>query len=201
MTLYEITDDLKALNNLMENMVDENGNPREPTEEEMETMKRWFEVSAEDFEKKFDSYCRFVKNLRIDAECADSERKAYKGELDRLSARAKAAENKAKNVTGLLWYCMQRLNMKKFKTALFSASEQNAQIKIEVLKGASLKDVPEEYLKPRELDTVAIKNAIKDGTLKQGDGTPLGESKLFVVATGEELKNVRWTQGKALIIR
>lgn len=201
MTLYAITEDLKALNKLMEEMVDDEGNPREPTEEELETMKKWFECSQADFEQKFDNYCKFIKNLKIEAEAADGERKAYKGELDRLSKRAKAFENRAKSVNGLLWFAMQNLGMKKYKTALFSAGEQNTQIKIEPLAGSDLKEVPEEFLKPRELDTTAVKDAIKSGLLKQGDGTPLGATKLFYAKTGEELKDVRWAQGTALIIR
>lgn len=201
MTLYAITEDLKALNKLMEEMVDDEGTPREPTEEELETMKKWFECSQADFEQKFDNYCKFIKNLKIEAEAADGERKAYKGELDRLSKRAKAFENRAKSVNGLLWFAMQNLGMKKYKTALFSAGEQNTQIKIEPLAGSDLKEVPEEFLKPRELDTAAVKDAIKSGLLKQGDGTPLGATKLFYAKTGEELKDVRWAQGTALIIR
>ena len=201
MTLYAITEDLKALNKLMEEMVDDEGNPREPTEEELETMKKWFECSQADFEQKFDNYCKFIKNLKIEAEAADGERKAYKGELDRLAKRAKAFENRAKRVNGLLWFAMQNLGMKKYKTALFSAGEQNTQIKIEPLAGSDLKEVPEEFLKPRELDTAAVKDAIKSGLLKQGDGTPLGATKLFYAKTGEELKDVRWAQGTALIIR
>jgi hypothetical protein len=125
MTLYAITEDLKALNKLLEEMVDDEGNPREPTAEELETMKQWFECSQADFEAKFDNYCKFIKNLKIEAEAADGERKAYKGELDRLSKRAKAFENRAKSVNGLLWFAMQNLGMKKYKTALFSAGEQN----------------------------------------------------------------------------
>ena len=201
MTLYEITGDLKALNQLMEELVDEEGNPREPTPEEFETMKKWFDCSFSDFEAKFDNYCKFIKNLRIEAETADAERKTYKAELDRLSKRSKAFENRAKSVNGLLWFAMQNLGMKKYKTALFSAGEQNTQIKIEPLAGSKLKDVPDEFLKPREIDTPQIKYAIKDGILKQGDGTPLGETKLFFTDTGKELKDIRWAQGTALIIR
>lgn len=199
-SLYEITGDLKSLNQLMENMVDEDGNPREPNEEELETMKEWFTCSIADFEKKFDNYCRFIKNLKIEATVADEERKAYKAEIDRLSKRSKAFENRAKSVQGLMQFCMDSLKLKKYKTALFSAGMQNTQISIRPVDGSRLEKVPDEYLKPRELDTTAIKNAIKDGILKQGNGTPLGETKLFF-EDGTELKDVRWTQGETLVIR
>lgn len=199
-SLYEITGDLKSLNQLMESMVDEDGNPREPNEEELETMKEWFTCSIADFETKFDNYCRFIKNLKIEATVADEERKAYKAEIDRLSKRSKAFENRAKSVQGLMQFCMDSLKLKKYKTALFSAGMQNSQISIRPVEGSRLKKVPDEYLKPRELDTAAIKNAIKDGILKQGNGTPLGETKLFF-EDGTELKDVRWTQGETLVIR
>ena len=201
MTLYEITGDLKSLSQLFNDMVDEEGNPREPTAEELETMKQWFDVSSSDFEKKFDSYCKFIKNLKIEAQIADGERKAYKEELDRLSKRSKAFENRAKSLNGLLWFCMQKLGMKDYKTALFSAKEQNTQMKIETLLGSKLNEVPEEFLKPRELDVTKIKDAIKNGELKIGNGTPLGATKVFFVKDGAELKDVRAVQGTALIIR
>ena len=156
MTIYEITGDLKALSQLMEDMVDEDGNPREPTAEELEIMQKWFECSSSDFEKKFDNYCRFIKNLKIEATVADEERKAYKSELDRLSKRSKAFENRARSVNNLLWFSMQNLGMKKYKSALFSAGEQNTQIKIEPLAGSTLKDVPDEFLKPREIDELKV---------------------------------------------
>lgn len=199
-SLYEITGDLKSLNQLMESMVDEDGNPREPNEEELETMKEWFTCSIADFEQKFDNYCRFIKNLKIEATVADEEHKAYKSEIDRLSKRSKAFENRAKSVQGLMQFCMDSLKLKKYKTALFSAGMQNTQISIRPVEGSRLEKVPDEYLKPRELDTTAIKNAIKDGLLKQGNGTPLGETKLFF-KDGTELKDVRWTRGETLVIR
>jgi hypothetical protein len=199
--MYQICDDLKALESLLDSFVDENGEPREATPEELEQMKEWFDVSTEAFNNKFDDYCKFIKNLKISAEIVDGEKKAHKAEMDRLTKRAKALENRAKNVQNLLWFCMQRLKLKKFKTNLFSAQEQNTQISIQPLLGSKLDKVPERFLKPRELDVSAIKDAIKSGELKQGDGTPLGETKLFFIKNGEELTDVRWTQGTALVLR
>ena len=68
MKIYEITDDFKALQSLVESLVDEDGEPREPTEEEFETMKEWFQDTEAEFEAKFDNYCRFIKNLKMSAE-------------------------------------------------------------------------------------------------------------------------------------
>ena len=200
-SLYEISSDLVALQELVDNLVDENGEPREPTPEEQEQMKAWFECSIGEFDGKFDNYCKFIKNLKISAESVDAERKAHKNEIDRLAKRSKALENRAKTVQNLLWFCMQRLGLKKYKTNLFTANEQNTQIQIEQLAGTTLDAVPERFLKPRELDTSAIKDAIKSGELKQGDGTPLGATKLFFVKNNKELENIRWHQETALVLR
>ena len=204
-TLYEITNDLKGLFDLVEGLVDEDGNPREPTPEEMETIREWFNVSEEDFKKKFDSYCKFIKNYKIRAENADNERKTYKNELDRLAKRSKAFENQAKSLQSLLQWNMDRLQLKKYKTDLFSAGIQSGQIQISALEGAKLKDVPEEYLKPRELDTTKIKQAIKDGILIKGEDkpghTPLEKSKIFIAETGEVIPEIFWSKGDILVIR
>ena len=200
-TLYAITDDIKAISDLLENMVDENGDPREPTEDEMQTLKEWYTVSNSDFEKKFDSYCKYIKNLKLQASNVEAERKNYKTELDRLSKRAKAFENRSKFLNNLLRFSMDNLHMEGYKTDLFSAKIQNTQISIEALAGASIDDIPEEFLKPRELNTTAIKEAIKAGKIVQGDGSPLHQSHLYFKDTGKELKNVIWTQGTALVIR
>lgn len=202
-TMYEISKDLLSLQDLLDNCVDDDGNPREPTEEEMETMKQWFNLSAADFQKKFDNYCRFIKNLKMEAEIIDNERKTYKAELDRLSARAKTANNKAKCIQSLLQYNMDIIHTKKFKSSFFTAGIQKSQISIEPLAGSSLKNVPEDYLKPRELDTTAIKQGIKSGALelREDDENPLNRSKIFDVKTGKELPDIRWHKNEILVIR
>lgn len=199
-TLYKITDDLLAINNLMENAVDENGEPRELTEEETEYVRKCFTVSYDEFKDKFDNYCRFIKNLKIESADVDAERKNYKDELDRLSKRSKAFANRAECVQNMLRWCMDTIKCQKYKTELFSAGVQNTQLKVEALAGEKLDTIPDVYLKPRELDTTAIKQAIKDGLLIQKDG-PENYGKLFVAKTGEALKGVGCVQGTALVIR
>ena len=202
-TLYQITADMEAVENLLEGLVDENGDPREPTPEEEETLKGWFLVTAEEFKNKFDSYCRFIKNLKISAKNADDERKNYKEELDRLAKRAKASENKAKTMNGILRFCMERLGLQKFKSDFFSAGIQNTQLQIHTLVGDKLESVPEEFLKPREIDTTAVKQAIKDGILEvlENQKNPLNNGKIAIKKTGEIIKGLWAAQGTALVIR
>lgn len=199
-TLYEITGDLRSLYDLMENLVDENGEPREPTAEEFETMKAWFTENEEDFKAKFDNYCRFIKNLRLSAENAEAEKKNFKAEADRLTKWSKALTNRAKYVTELLRWGMERLELKKFKTDFFSAGIQNVGGKtIDFESGADFSKLPEEFLMPREPNKKAILEALKDGTLEERPGLE-NITKLFFKG-GERLPFVHVHQPDALVIR
>ena len=131
------------------------------TDEEQATLTQWFSSSAEEFHQKFDDYCKFIKNEKIHAENIEAERKNYKAELDRLSARAKVYTNHAERLQAALKGAMEILKVPKMKTELFTANIQNTQYKIEARAGSDLSKVPEVYLKPRELDTKTIKDAIK----------------------------------------
>lgn len=160
-SLYAITNDLEAVRDLMSKAVDEEGNPRELTDEEQNTLTQWFSSSAEEFHQKFDDYCKFIKNEKIHAENIEAERKNYKAELDRLSARAKVYTNHAERLQAALKGAMEILKVPKMKTELFTANIQNTQYKIEARAGSDLSKVPEVYLKPRELDTKTIKDSLQ----------------------------------------
>ena len=182
-TLYEITGDLISLNKLMENLVDENGEPREPTAEEFENMKNWFTESYDGFKAKFDNYCKFIKNLQLSAANAEAEKNNFKAENSRLTKRATAYENRAKAVRNLLRWGMERLNLQKFKNDVFTANIQNMGGKvIKIAITATQKDLsalPEKYLKPHEVDTKAILQDLKDGVLEEREGIQ-NYSKVFV---------------------
>ena len=206
MTLYEITGEFIALKNLMDSLVDENGEPRGMTEEETETAREWFNLAEADFKKKFDNICKFIKNLKLSAEQAEAERKLYADELARLARRAKAFEARAKGIQALLWWSMDRLGLSKagYKTDLFSAKEQNTQKQISTGTLFDWHTIPEEYLKKPELDTVAIKQALKDGELYQKEDTPLDRGKLFFRHGKNKdtpLQGVSCLQGSTLVIR
>lgn len=200
-TMYEITDDLIELNKLMDDIVDENGEPREPTEAELETMRDWFKTSEAEFKEKFDNYCKFIKNLQIEASVATAEKDAHKKEMDRLSKRSKAMENRAATVKNLLWWSMDKLGLSKegFKTSLFSAKEQNTKGAIVELTTYDYRKIPEEFLKQPELDRTAISQALKDGELIQKEGQE-NYGKMFF-KNGEVLEGLSYVQGKALYIR
>lgn len=198
-SLYTITTDMESIFKLIESAVDENGEPRELTQEEQEIMKEWFSCSLEDFNVKFDSYCKLIKNYKIHAQNIDAERKSYKDELDRLSKRAKVCTNNADKLQEMLRWSMDVLNIKNKKTELFTANIQNTQMKVSQREGTTLENVPDVYLKPRELDTTAIKDAIKNGSLRVGtDGLEYG--KVFD-ADGNWIQGIFAIQGSTLVIR
>jgi Siphovirus Gp157. len=199
-SLYAITQDMEAVFRLVQNAVDEDGNPRELNEEEMQIVQEWFTCTKEEFHNKVDSYCKFIKNCKIHAENIDNERKTYKAELDRLAARAKVQTNTAERLQNMLKMCMETLGIDKTKTELFSCTIQNTQMNVKPYVGDDLSHVPECYLKPRELDTLAIKADIKAGKLRVGtDGLERG--KVIDAMTGEVIQGIYATQGTALVIR
>ncbi len=197
--LYDIAEDLLSLNDLIESLVDENGEPREPTAEEMEEMRKWFDVTHEELQNKFDSYCKFIKNLKLSSENAESERKNMKDELDRLSKRAKARENQRNTVQGLLRWNLERLGIKTFKSDLFTANIQNGQKQVSLASTAKIENLPVEFLKPRELDTVAVRDALKSGLIIQKEGAK-DYGKVFA-REGAEVEGLMVIQGTNFIIR
>lgn len=203
-TLYEITSDMNAIFNLVQSLEDDEGNPREPTEEEKQILSEWFGKSESDFERKFDSYNKFISNLKYDASVCETERKSMKDEMDRLSRRAKTAGNKVEVMKNNLRFCLERLGLQKFKTAEFSATIQNVGGKtFYALQGSKLDGIPEKFLKPRELDVQKIKDAVKGGELeiRETDENPLNRTKVFYAGKDEELPEIRWSQPTAIVLR
>lgn len=198
-TMYELVSDLKACSDLANNAVDENGERRELTEEEIAIISDFVETWQVDYETKYNNICKFIKNLKLEAQNIDDFRKNYKAELDRLSKRAKTAENNAARIQEILRFNMERMGLEKYKTELFTATIQNTQISVKAREGSKLEDVPEKYLKPRELDTTAIKADIKAGKLKViMDGLYTGR---VADENDNVIKGIFCSQNKTLVIR
>lgn len=119
MKMYEITEDLRAIDELFNSAVDENGQPRELTDEEKQFLTECFSNSKEDFEEKFDSYGKYLAILKAQAEAADGERKAMKNEMDRLSARAKAYTNRRDSIKSYLFSICKTWVLKNTKHLYF----------------------------------------------------------------------------------
>lgn len=198
-SLYQITNDMAAIFRLVENAVDEDGAPRELNEEETAIVEEWFNCTKDDFKNKADSYCKLIKNLKIRAENIDNERKTYKAELDRLAGRAKVAGNTADRLQKMLQSSMESLGIPTVKTELFSLNIQNTAMSVKPRAGSDLSDVPEKFLKPRELDTTAIKEAIKRGELDVCLDS-LDYGKVFD-KDGNHIEGIFATKGTTLVIR
>lgn len=202
-SLYKITDDILEFNKLLEDIVDEDGNPREPTEEEWKTLQAWFDQNLSSFTGKVDNYCRFIKNLDLSAKNAKAEYDNFKEEVSRLSKRKTAFENRAKTVKSLLYYCMKRLDLTEYKTDCFSLKEQNTQASVTLTADADLSKLPDDYLKPREINAAAVKEGLKSGALVQDNENPLHKGRVYMKKGDEliELPGVIVLQGKTLYIR
>lgn len=192
MTMYEIAHELTAIEDLYDSAVDENGEPRELTEEEKETLKKWILANEETFKEKFDSYGKFIQNLKINAELAEATRKTYKAELDRLAARAKTAANRMESMKSILLWAMNTMHIDKVKTALFSASIQENPLSVNC-DDVKMSEVPDCYIK-KEVVKSAISADIKSGKLQVSDSG-------LVLKNGEILGGIRASKTKSLQIR
>lgn len=195
MNIYEITEEFYQINELLNNATDEDGELRDLTESEVETIQNWFKENADHLEEKADGYGKFITNLKVMAEEAENARKMYKAELDRLSSRAKIFENRSKSVLAGLQYAMTTIGKDKIKTGLFSFGIQNAPMSINV-DFAKTSGIPSAYLK---VETSISKSAI-NAAIKKGD-LIVTESGDVLTQSGEILEGVKAERNKVLIMR
>jgi hypothetical protein len=212
MTIYEISGDYKALEALLNEMTDENGETREFTDEEKEFFSQGFEECGENFKTKFDNIYKVYCNFKAQAEIAEAEKNVMKDEMERLRKRANARMNEAGRLKGLIIYAMDILKMKKIKTEIFSAGFQATQKSAKPITGFFNPDnIPAEFLK-RELSSSAIKKAVEEGRLydkyenyteEEKKKHPLDIGKLFYKESGIEkvLEGVSYLGGETLVIR
>ena len=213
-TIYSIVGDVKALNDLIESLTDEEtGETRELTDEEKQTFAAWVKEESEAFDSKFDKICKFFKNLKATAATAQAERDALKEEMDRLSKRAKARENEAGRIKDLLWFAFDALGMKKHKTALFSAGIQATAASVKTDSSFDIAKIPSFLYKEPELSATKIKEGLAAGTLyqKPEDENPLERDKVFYKQEMPvedhfemiefSLPGVRYSQGSTLVVR
>lgn len=104
-------------------------------------------------EVKAENYAKIIKELEVKSKC-------IKEEIQRLTARAAALENKAKMLKTNLEQCMIATGKTKFKTDLFSFGIQKNPAKLVIDNEL---DVPEEFLIKQEpkINSKAIKELLK----------------------------------------
>jgi len=203
LTAYELGQEWSALVSLINDLTDpETGETRELTEAEKSYLTEQIDKIGNDIKLKIDGVCKVFKNIKMEAEIAEAEKNALKGEYDRLSKRAKARLNEADRVKSLVALLMDKTGEKKIKTNLFTAYYQSTQKGIDEIKGFFNPDkIPVEFLK-REISRDAVKKAIEAGRLYEKE-TPQDKGKLFYKENGAEkyLYGVSYLGGETLIIR
>lgn len=192
MTLYEITAEAVKIDELFENAVDENGEPRELTQEEKETLNKWILANEETFKEKFDGYGKLIENLLIQSQIAKATRDTLKGELDRLTKRSKTAENRVEQLKSSLLWAMKTMKIDSVKTALFSAKVGLSRGSVNTDE-ADPNNLPLEFIK-KEVSKSAIQDALKNGKLTKTESG-------MILKNGEILEGLRFEQKETLTIR
>jgi len=171
MTIYDITGDIKAFAQLVdEATTDAEGNPKEMNREDKELLAPMLAELETNYKAKAESVLKYRANLMAFVEgCKEEEERLYK--------RRKAAENKATALMWLLEDSMRKTGEKKIEAGTFRISLQKnppyAFITNETL-------IPEDYLRiipeKREPDKKLILEALKAGQEIPGALLSQGES-------------------------
>ena len=106
MRLYEITGELLALQELLENPLDDE-----------DVLKDTLEAVQGEYEFKLESYCKVIKNLEADIV-------GIKAEVDRLSGKRKVLENNIDRLKKAMFESMKATNTPKVKGQLFTVAIQ-----------------------------------------------------------------------------
>ena len=202
-TLYELTNDRKALYDLIGDLTDpETGETRNLTVEEMEALVALDNDTGDAVDNKINSICKVYKTINAQAEVAEAERVAFRDEMNRLSRTATARGNEAKRVKNLIGYFFDRLGKTKHRTSLFNVYTQATRKTAKPDMFYDADKIPIEYLK-RELSPSAIDSAIKEGRLYEKTD-PLDKGMLFYVdemGFEQRLVGVSYLGGETLVIR
>jgi hypothetical protein len=197
-SIYEIVGDIKALEMLIQEESDpETGELRELSDKEKADFLAWINENESSLELKMNNIYKVYCNKKAEADVAEAEKAALSKEIDRLRNRAKARDNEAGRVKGLIGYALQKLGVQKYKTGLFTVGFQATRKSAKPVVGFFNPDnIPVKYLK-RELSPSAIQEAIQSGELVEIN------TKLFYSENGEtkELFGVSYTGGETLVIR
>ena len=132
----------------------------------------WFkdamvEVEAS-IEEKVQTYAFVIKNFEADVEALKTEEK-------RLNQRRKMMEKRHKNLKDMLFQFMKETGKEKFKYPQFSVSIRNNPVSVNLLDESKLSD---KYLipQPSKVDTMAIKEDLKQGIVVEGAELKQGQS-------------------------
>ncbi len=157
MKLYEITEQLRELM-VMDDV---------PAEQLQDTL----DMVNEEFEQKAEQVAAFIRELSLDSD-------GYKAEIERLSDRKKAIDNKIDSMKDYLRVNMQAADMTKIKGKLFTITLGSP---TETVYVADPMLLPDElvYIK-REPNKTDIKSQLKSGAEIEGCALVQGKARLTI---------------------
>lgn len=140
-SLYEMTEQAQALYEMLQ-------------AEEIDEQTFNDTLEALGVDAKIESYCAVIRQLQGDSEL-------YKVEVDRLTAKKKAADNAINRMKAALLTFLQSSGQEKAKAGVFDVAISTSQ-------AVSITDetkLPAEYLipQPDKIDRLGIKKALKEG--------------------------------------
>ena len=152
-TLFEISDDLRALDQLL---YESGGDITDPEVEQ--AISEWMESLDEDLTTKVDNYAALITEIEARAE-------ARKKEADRLRDRAKVDANAAKSLKERLQFVFEQRGLGKLECPRYVVGLRKHGGKLPV----EVDDVPAEELAPQyqrvrvDVDKNAIREALEKG--------------------------------------
>jgi hypothetical protein len=149
-TLFDISEDLEKLSGLLD-LVE--------GDDQQEIIEQWFEQLGEERDCKLDGYAALIGEMQARAE-------ARKAESRRLAELAASDENKARLLKERLKWFLEKHQMKTLETARYKLSVvKNSTRPLIVNPDIAIAQLPDEYKKVSvEVDTVAVREALKQGT-------------------------------------
>lgn len=163
MNLYELTGNVLALQNMLQDS---------PDELTVDVIKDTLELTQADYEYKIESYAKVVKNLEADID-------AYKNEARRLLDRAKSLEKNIDNLKKAMFDSMKVTDTPKVKGQLFTISIQKNGGKLPIIlnDNVTIADLPDEVVKVVEsVDTDKLRALIDSGNTQYAHYGERGES-------------------------
>jgi len=150
-TLFDISDDLEKLNELLDAAGDD--------AQQQEVLIQWLEQLGEERDHKLDGYAALIAEIQVRAE-------ARKAEARRLAQLAASDENRAKLLKNRLKWFFEQHQLKTLETARYRLSvAKNSTRPLIVNPDVAIASLPEEYQKVSvELNAAAIREALNQGT-------------------------------------
>lgn len=151
MNLYELTDDILVIQNLLES-----------DEYDEQTLADTLEAIEGAYEYKLESYAKVIKNIEADIN-------AIKTEVTRLTDKRKTLENRVDRLKSTMFESMKTTGKTKVKGDIFTVAIQKNGGKAPVIVDVTTADLPDELVRITEAPDI---EAIRDYLDK------VGESKL-----------------------